>query len=126
MYDKIQSRLSVPQLYEQKLVVRFTDSTYVLFTNIFFQQNEQTLTTEDIANVREQHKSNLNDKLDKVPSYVPSASMLQEQWAGMVWPISKGAVQSPETGVNKDTLIRVGRASVQVPEDFVSFSGRIL
>ncbi|SJL03317.1 related to Probable 2-oxoglutarate dehydrogenase E1 component DHKTD1 homolog, mitochondrial [Armillaria ostoyae] len=100
MYDKIQSRLSVPQLYEQKLV------------------NEQTLTTEDIANVREQHKSNLNDKLDKVPSYVPSASMLKEQWAGMVWPISKGAVQSPDTGVDKDILIRVGKASVQVPQGF--------
>ncbi len=125
MYDKIQSRLSVPQLYEQKLVVRFTDSTSVLPTNIF-QQNEQTLTTEDIANVREQHKSNLNDKLDKVPSYVPSASMLQEQWAGMVWPISKGAVQSPDTGVDKDILIRVGKASVQVPQGFVSFSGKIL
>ncbi|KAK0207621.1 thiamine diphosphate-binding protein [Armillaria fumosa] len=100
MYDKIQSRLSVPQLYEQKLV------------------NEQTLTTEDIANVREQHKSNLNDKLDKVPSYVPTASMLREQWAGMVWPISKGAVQFLDTGVDKDILIRVGKASVQVPGGF--------
>ncbi|KAK0488570.1 Transketolase, pyrimidine binding domain-containing protein [Armillaria novae-zelandiae] len=100
MYDKIQSRLSVPQLYEQKLV------------------NEQTLTTEDIANVREQHKSNLNDKLNKVPSYIPTASMLREQWAGMVWPISKGAVQFPDTGVHKDTLIRVGKASVQVPQGF--------
>ncbi|KAK0189264.1 thiamine diphosphate-binding protein [Armillaria mellea] len=100
MYDKIQSRLSVPQLYEQKLV------------------NEQTLSTEDIAKVREEHKSNLNNKLDKVPSYVPTASMLKEQWAGMVWPISKDAVQSPDTGVDKDILIRVGEASVQVPQGF--------
>ncbi|KAG7444529.1 2-oxoglutarate dehydrogenase, E1 component [Guyanagaster necrorhizus] len=100
MYDKIQSRLSIPQLYEQKLV------------------NEQTLMTEDITNVREQHKLHLSDELEKVPSYVPTASMLQDQWAGMVWPISESAVETPDTGVDRDTLILVGKASVQVPEGF--------
>ena len=46
--------------------------------------------------------------------------MLQKQWAGLVWPASEDAVRNPETGVNQETLVKVGKASVDVPEDFVS------
>ena len=39
----------------------------------------------------------------------------------MVWPASKEAVFNPETGLEKETLLNVGRASVQVPDGFVSY-----
>ncbi len=45
--------------------------------------------------------------------------MLEENWKGMVWPASEEANRSPETGVAKDVLVRVGEASVATPTDFV-------
>jgi len=46
--------------------------------------------------------------------------MLGGQWAGIVWPASPEAEYDPETGVGRETLVRVGRASVDVPVGFVS------
>lgn len=46
--------------------------------------------------------------------------MLQQQWAGIVWPASAEAKRTVEvdTGVEKNVLKRVGEASVWVPEGF--------
>lgn len=41
-------------------------------------------------------------------------------WKHMVWPSSPAAIYAPETGVEKDILHQVGRASVEVPGGFVS------
>lgn len=38
----------------------------------------------------------------------------------MVWPASAEAKLFPETGVDRDTLLHAGRASITVPEGFVS------
>lgn len=38
----------------------------------------------------------------------------------MVWPASPSAVHNPDTGVEKETLVNVGKASVEVPSGFVS------
>ena len=46
--------------------------------------------------------------------------MLQGQWSGIIWPGSEDAVPEPETGVDAETLKSVGKASVTVPEGFVS------
>ncbi|KAF9479328.1 dehydrogenase E1 and transketolase domain-containing protein 1 [Pholiota conissans] len=100
MYEKIAARKSVPQLYEQKLI------------------EEEVLTPEDINAVRSSYKGHLESELAKVPSYVPSASMLEGQWKGMVWPRSKDALHEPATGVDVDVLKDIGRASVKVPEGF--------
>jgi probable 2-oxoglutarate dehydrogenase E1 component DHKTD1 len=40
----------------------------------------------------------------------------------MVWPASAEADFNPETGVWKEWLVKIGRASVDVPEVFVSIS----
>lgn len=45
--------------------------------------------------------------------------MLQEHWSGMVWPASKEAIRNPDTGLERQTLETVGKASVAVPEGFV-------
>ena len=44
--------------------------------------------------------------------------MLEAQWAGMVWPESSEAIKNPDTGVERDLLERVGKASVRIPEGF--------
>ncbi|KAL4266844.1 alpha-ketoglutarate dehydrogenase family protein [Pleurotus pulmonarius] len=100
MYEKIRSRRSVPQLYEDKLIA------------------EEVISASDATQVRESYKAYLNEELAKSATYTPSASMLEENWKGMVWPASEEANRSPETGVAKDVLVRVGEASVATPSDF--------
>lgn len=124
MYSKIAARKSVPQLYEHKLIVRNPFHAYrFLLSGQFLQsQAEDILTPEDINAVRSSYKGHLESELAKVPSYAPSASMLEGQWKGMVWPASAEAVYDPVTGVDVNTLKDIGRASVKVPEGFVRFS----
>ncbi|KAF7346487.1 2-oxoglutarate dehydrogenase E1 component mitochondrial [Mycena sanguinolenta] len=100
MYEKINARRSVPELYEQKLI------------------NEEVLNTSKIASVRAAYKSELDAALSRVSSHVPSASMLEKQWKGMVWPASSSANRNPETGVKQERLKEIGRASVKIPEGF--------
>ncbi|KAF8069209.1 dehydrogenase E1 and transketolase domain-containing protein 1 [Lyophyllum atratum] len=100
MYEHISARRSVPQIYEEKL------------------KAEEILTETDIADVRSAYKSHLDTELSKVASFVPQASMLEDQWKGIVWPASKEAEFDPETGVDQETLVKIGRASVAVPDGF--------
>ncbi|PPQ70860.1 hypothetical protein CVT26_014083 [Gymnopilus dilepis] len=100
MYEKIAARKSVPQLYEQKLIA------------------EEILSMEDVSSVRTSYKAYLEEELTKVPTYKPSASILQDQWSGIVWPTSADANHDPATGVDREVLQKVGKASVAVPEGF--------
>lgn len=88
-------------------------------------QGEEVLTPADINAVRSSYKAHLESELAKMPGYVPSTSMLEKQWSGMVWPASAEAVHDPMTGVDENTLKLIGRASVKVPEDFVSWCDSI-
>ncbi|RDB26956.1 putative 2-oxoglutarate dehydrogenase E1 component DHKTD1, mitochondrial [Hypsizygus marmoreus] len=100
MYEKISARRSVPQLYEEKL------------------KSEEILTENDISNVRGAYKSHLEAELAKVGTYTPTASMLEGQWNGIVWPASVEAEFNPTTGVDQATLATIGKASVAVPAGF--------
>ncbi|KAI0353832.1 dehydrogenase E1 and transketolase domain-containing protein 1 [Trametes cingulata] len=102
MYEKIRSRRSVPALYEERLI------------------DENVLTKDAAESVRAQHKEFLASELSAAASHKPGSvvSALQGQWKGLVWPASRDAVWDPETGVEVDTLKRVGRASVSTPEGF--------
>ncbi|KIM37025.1 hypothetical protein M413DRAFT_448750 [Hebeloma cylindrosporum] len=100
MYQQIAARKSVPALYESKLI------------------NEEVLSAQDIVSVRESYKSHLETELAKVDGYFPTASMLQDQWSGMVWPASEAAERDPPTGVKIQVLEKVGKASVAVPDGF--------
>ena len=53
-------------------------------------------------------------------SYVAPPLAFRSEWAGMVWPAHEEARHDPETGVDRTVLERVGRASIAVPEGFVS------
>ncbi|KAG7094651.1 hypothetical protein E1B28_005474 [Marasmius oreades] len=100
MYEKIQARKSVPQLYEQKLIT------------------EEVLSKGEASDVRTSYKATLEKALSAVPSYQPATSMLQEQWSGMVWPGRNEVIWDPDTGVDKEALVNVGKASITVPEGF--------
>jgi hypothetical protein len=54
-----------------------------------------------------------------VASYKPSASTFEDQWRGLVWPTSIEATWDPDTGVERETLKTIARASVKVPDKFV-------
>lgn len=72
--------------------------------------------------MRSSYKARLASELSAADSYDPASravSMLQEQWKGLVWPADDNAVRDPETGVDREVLLRVGRASVAVSEGFV-------
>lgn len=90
-----------------------------------FIQSEGILAPHDIQLVRTSYKSHLESELAKVPSYVPdpeSPSMLKNQWTDIVWPTSSQSKESlnveVDTGVGKDILKHIGKASVWVPEGF--------
>ncbi|KAF7314353.1 2-oxoglutarate dehydrogenase E1 component mitochondrial [Mycena kentingensis (nom. inval.)] len=100
MYEKISSRRSVPQLYEEKLL------------------SEGILDPNKIASVRTQYKAELDAALAKTPTFVPHADMLEKQWSGMVWPASAEAERNPDTGVEEGLLKAVGKASVTIPNGF--------
>jgi hypothetical protein len=81
------------------------------------QQAENVLTVPEITFVRNAHKSHLESGLSKIDSYAPQVSMLEGQ---MAWPASVEAVLDLETGVGRERLVKVGRASVDVLERFAS------
>ncbi|SAM06364.1 hypothetical protein [Absidia glauca] len=98
MYDNIRLRTSVPKLYEEKLC------------------QEQVLTTDDITKIREQQQDALAARLKKSDDYKPSPSYhLEGNWKGIEH-IVKGQSEQIDTGLDRDTLVRVGKQSVTAPE----------
>lgn len=75
------------------------------------------MTADDITDLRVAHKIYLEQQLSAVESYKPRVPLLKNQWSGMVWPASKEANMFPDTGVDEDTLVNVGKASVTLPVD---------
>jgi hypothetical protein len=69
--------------------------------------------------VRDAIRSTLDAELAQADAYVPTTTMLQGQWKGLVWPSSEQAEHNPATGVARSVLEKAGRASVTVPADFV-------
>lgn len=84
-------------------------------------QAEHVLDPSEVEVLKANEKTFLNEQLSAAASYVAPNTTLQEQWSGCVWPTSSESVYDPETGVEQETLMRVGKASVEVPEGFVSF-----
>lgn len=101
MYEKIRSRKSVPELFEQRL------------------KDQSVLTDADAKAGRDAYNAKLNDQLAGVDTFKAESEMLGGKWKDIVWPASSAATPAPETGLPIDRLAEVGRASVTLPEDFV-------
>lgn len=82
-------------------------------------QSDGVISVEAARAVRDSYKASLNAALNDVASYVPPPMSFEGAWKGMVWPASPAAHQE-ETGVSSAVLSDVGKASVHVPEEFVS------
>lgn len=97
-----------------------TISTLVLIGTDASTQSEGTLSPEDAKSQRGAYKSHLESCLQAVESYSPPPVQHTKQWKNVAWPASTQANGNPETGVESMTLTKVGKASVEVPENFVS------
>jgi len=84
-------------------------------------QTEGTISSDYASTQRLAYKQHLEECLKAVDTFKPQASMLQNQWSGIVWPASEDAIHDPPTGVEGEVLTKVGQASVAVPNDFVSY-----
>ena len=93
-------------------------------------QDEGTLSKDAALSLRNSYQAKLTDALSASASYSPPLVELDGQWHStktvgereteLVWPGSPKA-QTFDTGVGPESLLReVGRASVSIPEAFVS------
>ena len=123
MYDRIRSRKSVPALYEERLIVRSFPSSPsgIVFLSIPTHQSDDVITSAEAQGVRDAIRNRLDAELAQADAYIPTTTMLQGQWKGLVWPASEQAEHNPPTGVTRDVLEKAGRASVTVPAGFVRF-----
>lgn len=70
--------------------------------------------------MRQTARDHLDAQLAETPAYKPKADMLEGKWSSFVWPASREAQHSPDTGVETEVLQSVGKASVTLPPAFVS------
>lgn len=81
------------------------------------------MSSSEIQKFREDYRSHLSSQLNAVSSYKPTADMLGGKWTGLVWPGNfsqeSSIVRDPDTGVDVQTLKRLGQQSVEVPAGFV-------
>lgn len=90
---------------------------------LVFQQDEGILTYTETSAFRDTYKAFLESELASLASttFSPPTDMFgAAKWSKMKWSASKDAMHYPETGVEEDVLLDVGRASVAIPEEFVS------
>ncbi|CAO3646284.1 unnamed protein product [Cunninghamella echinulata] len=99
MYNNIRLRKSVPKMYEEKLL------------------QEKVLTESESNQERELQLNELEEQLKKSETYKPDAEKihLQGKWKGIEH-IVKGQAEQIETGLDKETLISIGKQSVTAPD----------
>ncbi|KAG6330643.1 hypothetical protein ID866_8445, partial [Astraeus odoratus] len=116
MYQKIRARRSVPELYEDSLV------------------NEGLLSQDTAQALRNTYKATLSDALSLSTSHILPLVKFDGQWSStkidgrnvpMVWPGSPEA-RTFDTGESSESLRKVGKASVSVPEGFALAFGSLM
>ena len=70
-----------------------------LLSFCYNNQKEKVISEYDIDAVRTTYRTHLESELAKISLYKPSASMLEGQWARMLWPASSKALRDPERGL---------------------------
>ena len=93
----------------------------IVFLSIHAHQSDDVITSAEAQGVRDEIRNRLDAELSQADAYIPTTTMLQGQWKGLVWPASEQAEHNPPTGVTRDVLEKAGRASVTVPTGFVRF-----
>ena len=101
MYEQIRTRMSVPEMYEKKLV------------------EDGLVKADDAAGWRQKYDQQLEEDLEKVDGYSAKSEMLEGKWSKLVWPSTNQAMHDPETGLAEEELKDVAKASVELPDTFV-------
>lgn len=83
-------------------------------------QADNVLSEADAKAGREKYLDKLNAALIDVDGFAPESEMLAGKWKDLVWPASGAANPDPETGLPTERLAEVAKASVTLPESFVS------
>ncbi|XP_045767945.1 probable 2-oxoglutarate dehydrogenase E1 component DHKTD1 homolog, mitochondrial isoform X2 [Maniola jurtina] len=99
LYKLIHNRKSIPDLYADKLI------------------SEALITEKDLASINAEYTKFLQEQFEAATTYTPQVTYYQEQWSGMS--AAPAAVEVWDTGVDKEMLKLIGRASVTTPSDFV-------
>ncbi|WWC87694.1 oxoglutarate dehydrogenase (succinyl-transferring), E1 component [Kwoniella dendrophila CBS 6074] len=100
MYEKIRARKSVPDLYETRL------------------KQQDILSEESASKLRQEYTAYLEEQFSRMESYQPESNMLQVKWKNFVWPAESHADHNPDTGVDKQQLVEIAKASVTLPDNF--------
>jgi len=89
----------------------------------FVAQSEGILTSETVRAWQQEENDHLNTKLKNSSSFEPEPTYFHpsSNWAHMNLP-STDCITLWDTGCNLDLLRYVAKKSVEVPNDFVSFS----
>jgi len=85
-------------------------------------QKEGVISSEQAADLRRSYTATLDADLGKVDEYKPNSDMLQGKWSKLVWPNSDAAKHELDTGVDRELLTEVAKASVALPDNFVSIA----
>lgn len=85
-------------------------------------QKEGVISSEQAADLRKSYTATLDADLVKVDDYKPKSDMLEGKWSKLVWPNSDAAKHEPGTGVDRELLTEVAKASVALPDNFVSIA----
>lgn len=104
MYRKIVSLKSVPTIYQDILLA------------------SEVITQNDVEAVEAAVAKELDEALEAADTgYTPPPPPMKDEWQeiGYSGPALSVEDISPPTGISKERLIEVGKASVTVPEDFV-------
>lgn len=102
MYEKIRNRSSVPELYLNKL------------------DKEGVASADQASQSRKAYEASLEEALGRVEGYRAESDMLRGKWKDIVWPLSSAARHEPDTGKDQNELKEIAKASVTLPETFVS------
>lgn len=101
VYKVINNRQSVPDMYAKRLI------------------NHGVLTEEQVNRMAESYTRYLNEELANLNSYQPDASYFKKQWKDIEQ--APASITTWDTGMDYNILHHVGKQSVHIPENFVSF-----
>ncbi|CAH2261934.1 jg6996 [Pararge aegeria aegeria] len=98
LYKLIHNRDSIPDRYAAELM------------------SESVLSEKDVTNINTEYTMFLQKQFESATTYTPKVTYFQEQWTGMS--AAPAAVEVWNTGVDKEMLKLIGRASVTTPSNF--------
>ncbi|MGI9351444.1 MAG: 2-oxoglutarate dehydrogenase E1 component [Rhizobiaceae bacterium] len=101
MYKNIRAHPTTANIYAEKLI------------------KDGLITEEEYKNLREEWRNYLENEFEAGQSYKPNkADWLDGAWSGLSVPDNEDETRRGKTGVDKQTLVEIGKKITEVPKDF--------